>query len=68
MKVDSSAISSVSYSEKNRVLTIEFLHGGRYSYENVPRYRFRKLTREASTGREFHKRVRDQFNYAKIGG
>ena len=53
VKVNSSAISSVSYDENTHVLRIQFVRGAEYDYPEVPQAEFEKLISAPSVGKYF---------------
>lgn len=63
VQVDSSAIDEVAYDEAARRLTIRFVHGGRYTYLDVPPRVARGLLAAPSHGRYFHDHIRDRYAF-----
>lgn len=63
VQVDSSAIDEVAYDEAARRLTIRFVHGGRYTYLEVPPRVARGLLAAPSHGRYFHDHIRDRYAF-----
>lgn len=66
IKVDSSNLASVGYDEKNRILEIEFIHGGVYQYFDVPNDDYEALMNASSLGSYFYHNIRDNYEYEKI--
>lgn len=63
VQVDSTAIDEVAYDEAARRLTIRFVHGGRYTYLDVPARVARGLLAAPSHGRYFHDHIRDRYAF-----
>lgn len=61
VQVDSTAIEEVAYDPAQRHLTIRFVHGGRYTYLDVPAGVARGLLAAPSHGRYFHDHIRDRY-------
>ena len=61
--VASTAIEEVAYDAAQRHLTIRFIHGGRYTYLDVPARVARGLLAAASHGRYFHDHIRDRYAF-----
>jgi len=66
MKVQSSNIDTVDYSESENVLTISFLNGSVYKFFEVPQSIFNELINAPSVGGFFNKNIKNIFNYKKI--
>lgn len=64
--VASSSLDSVGYDGDERVLEIEFVHGGVYRYEDVSPDVYEGLMSAGSHGRYFHEHVRGQYRYRRI--
>ncbi len=64
--VDSSAIASVGYHTRNKVLEIEFKSGNIYEYYRVPALEFRKLMKADSHGTYFVDHIRNGFQYRRV--
>lgn len=58
IKVNSSAISSVSYDEETRTLRIQFVRGAEYDYPEVPEVEFRKLVSAPSVGKYYNSHIK----------
>jgi len=61
--VSSTAIEEVAYDAAQRHLTIRFVHGGRYTYLDVPPRVARGLIAAPSHGRYFHHHIRDRYAF-----
>jgi hypothetical protein len=59
IRVESGSLAAVGYDEAERVLEIEFQHGGVYVYENVPKGVYEELLAADSKGRYFLDSIRD---------
>lgn len=59
--VSSSAISSVGYDPKERVLELEFSSGGVYEYYEVPPEVYESLMSAESKGRFISEQIRGQY-------
>jgi hypothetical protein len=59
--VSSSAISSVGYDPKERVLEVEFSSGSVYAYHGVPPKVYKSLMSAESKGRFLSGNIRGQF-------
>lgn len=62
--VESSNIATVGFA--NRVLEIEFKHGGVYQYFDVPENVFLDLIKADSKGTYHNKYIRGHYQYTKI--
>lgn len=54
IKVNSSAISQVSYDRNTQTLRIKFARGAEYDYLSVPEVEFEKLITAPSVGKYFN--------------
>ncbi|HVG08047.1 MAG TPA: KTSC domain-containing protein [Thermoanaerobaculia bacterium] len=63
--VSSSAISSVGYDPKAKVLELEFSSGGVYDYYEVPRKVYTALMSAESKGRFVSEQIRGQYRSEK---
>lgn len=66
--VDSSNLTSVGYSYKDRTLRIRFRGGGLYEYADVPDSVYVQLLSESdidggSVGRAFHRLVKGKYEF-----
>jgi hypothetical protein len=63
---DSSNLASVGYDAENKILEIEFNHGGVYQYFDVPKDVYNELMEADSHGKYFVHNVKDNFEYKRI--
>jgi len=64
--VESSNIKSVGYDDINRVLEVEFHHGGIYHYVDVPGALFKEFLKAPSKGKFFYAFIKEKFSYKRI--
>ena len=62
--VSSSNIARVGWA--NRVLYVEFNHGGVYAYKEADFNVYANLVAAESVGQHFHKNIRYNFEYTKL--
>lgn len=62
----SGMVSSISYDEQERKLTLGFNSGGAYEYEDVPKNVFDELLSAESAGKYFHLHIRNKYKSEKI--
>jgi hypothetical protein len=65
VRLDSSAITAVTYDEKKQTLTVEFREGETYCYAQVPEFVYRELLKAESAG-AFWNRVKDNYEFVKV--
>ena len=66
IKVGSSHIDLVSYSEKLKVLSIKFKSGlFIYEYFDVPEQTYKDFLEAESKGKFFHKNIKNNFDFIK---
>lgn len=65
--MDSTSLASAYYKPEEEILTITFRHGGTYRYFHVPPRTYRSLLRAPSKGQFFTRRIRDRFQFEKVG-
>ncbi len=58
--LDSTAIRGVDYDAQTLMLLILFTSGRRYSYFNVPEWKYQALLAASSAGQYFNDNIRDQ--------
>lgn len=58
VKVDSSAISKVTYDYNTKILTIQFVRGAEYAYPGVPVTEFNNLISAPSVGKYFNAHIK----------
>lgn len=61
----SSMLARFSYDGKERSLIVEFKHGGRYEYYDVPEDVFQKMAAARSKGRCFQDNIRDDYEFSR---
>lgn len=64
--VISSNIKSIGYNKEEKVLEIEFNHGGVYEYSNVPKNAYESLNNAPSKGRYFIKYIKNIFTCQRV--
>lgn len=64
--VSSSAISSVGYDRKGRVLELEFSSGGVYDYHEVPPEVYESLMSAESKGRFVSEQIRGRYQSERV--
>lgn len=64
--VSSSAISSVGYDPKGKVLELEFSSGGVYDYFEVPRKVYTALMSAESKGRFIAEEIRGRYRSERV--
>lgn len=58
IKVNSTAISEVSYDKDTQILRIQFIRGTEYDYPNVPEKEFRNLVSAPSVGKYYNQHIK----------
>ena len=66
LKVDSSAISGLSYAPLDESLYVTFVNGSIYNYNDVPENIYLSLKYSKSIGQHFIKYIKDEYNFKKI--
>ena len=64
--VESSSLASVGYDTDNKILEIEFNHGGVYQYFDVPQDVYDELMSADSHGKYFVHNIKDEYEYDRI--
>lgn len=64
--VESSNLASVGYDADNKILEIEFNHGGVYQYFDVPQDVYDELMSADSHGKYFVHNIKNNYRYQKI--
>lgn len=64
--IDSSAIHSVDYDPRSRVLKVRFTSLALYEYFDVPDMVFRQLMAADSKGTYFAQNIRDKYEYRRL--
>lgn len=62
---DSSSLTRFCYDERNKVLVVQFKHGGIYNYYDVPQSVFDEMKVASSKGRFFVDNVREDYDYTR---
>lgn len=65
-RVQSSAVRSVGYDRKRRVLEVEVAGGTVYQYLDVPAREYFALVSADSVGRYFNQRIKDGYEFRKV--
>lgn len=65
-RINSSAIRSVGYDSRNRVLEIEFSNGGISQYSGVAEEVYRRLMNSPSPGSYFHDNIEESFTPKRV--
>lgn len=63
---DSRNIKQSTYDFNTRELTLTFKHGRQYKYLNVDEGSYKQFSSAESVGGEFHKVIKDKFEYENI--
>lgn len=63
--VNSSNLSSVGYNARLSELTIQFHHGGVYTYINVPEHIYKGLMSATSKGSYHHQFIKDTYRHRR---
>ena len=61
----SSMLARFSYDANEQSLIVEFKHGGRYEYYDVPEDVFKKMVAARSRGRFFQDHIRDDYEFSR---
>ncbi len=64
--VSSSNLASVGYNSENKILEIEFNHGGVYQYFDVPKSEYEALMNASSHGKYFSANIRNDYKFQKL--
>lgn len=64
--VISSCISSIGYSDKERVLEVEFYTGTIYHYYNVPPHEYRSIMNSPSKGGFLKQYIEKRYKYKRV--
>ncbi len=64
--VDSSNVSSCSYDDKTKILTVTFHDGSTYEYYNVPKSVGNSMPFQMSKGKFIWQSLRGQYSYTKV--
>lgn len=63
---ESSNIAGFDYLKDQQVLIVEFNHGGRYNYYDVPEMVFEDMKAAASKGQYLAKVIKGSYRYARV--
>jgi hypothetical protein len=63
---ESSNIAGFGYDSDSHVLTVEFNHGGRYNYYDVPEHVFQQMKSAGSKGQFLAQNIRNVYRYARV--
>ena len=63
---ESSTIAAFGYDEGRSVLVVEFNHGGRYEYYDVPAHVFEQMKQAPSKGVYLAHTIKGNFRYARV--
>ena len=61
----SSMLTRFSYDGNEQSLIVEFKHGGRYEYYDVPEDVFKEMVAARSNGRFFQGTIRDDYEFSR---
>jgi hypothetical protein len=61
----STEIEWIGYEEKRKMLQVEFIEGGIYQYDQVPRFVYEEFLKADSHGRFFEEHVKGKYPYRK---
>lgn len=64
--VDSSNIAAIGYDPLQQVLQVDFHHGGRYRYLDVPSHIFDEFQEAPSKGRFLNYEIKGEFDYEQV--
>jgi hypothetical protein len=65
-RVDSSAVVSVGYDRKRRVLEVEVEGGAVYQYLDVPAREYFALVSAESVGRYYNQRIKAEYEFRRL--
>ncbi len=63
---ESSTMARFSYSAETQTLTVEFKHGSRYSYYDVPEPVFEQMKAAPSKGQFHAQQIKGIYRYARV--
>jgi len=63
VKVDSIAIKKANYNYETKALTLTFVNGKKYEYQNVPEFTFEGMRRSDSVGKFINRFIIKNFDY-----
>jgi len=62
----STEIEWIGYEQKQSMLQVEFLTGGVYQYQDVPRHVYDDFLSAPSHGKYFETRIKGRYPYRKV--
>jgi hypothetical protein len=62
----SSNIAGYEYSDDTQILTVEFNHGGRYNYYDVPHAVYEQMNAAGSKGQFLAQNIKNVYRYARL--
>ena len=62
----SSNLAGYGYTAETQALTVEFNHGGRYNYYDVPAVVYEQMNAASSKGQFLAQNVKNNYRYAKL--
>ena len=65
-EVTSSTIKAVGYDESIKLLVVEFIKGGKYTYNNVPKNVYEDFMNAESQGKYFAQNIKQTYQYSKV--
>jgi hypothetical protein len=65
-RVESSTLEEIGYDESSQEMTLVFVGGETYVYEEVPPMVYEGLRETSSKGQFFNKWIRDRFEYRHL--
>lgn len=63
MKVNSSAISQITYRPKTQVMYVHMVSGEHIAYENVPEEEYERFVNASSIGKYFNANIRSNYPF-----
>lgn len=65
-RVESSAVVSVGYDRRRRVLEVEVAGGAVYQYLDVPARKYFAVVSADSVGQYYNQQIKDTYQYRKV--
>ncbi len=65
-RVESSAVRSVGYDKKRRILEVEVAGGAVYQYLDVPAREYFALVSADSVGRYYNQQIKEAYEFRKV--
>jgi len=63
---ESTNLAGFDYNKATQVLTVEFRHGGRYNYYDVPEVVFDRMKAAPSKGQFLAQNIKNTYRYARV--